>query len=155
MLTTDAPGRIVAAASFALWLATYVPAALAQQASVVVAAQDQLVMDPTGAYMVVLNGPGVVDVALPGGRIAHYPAANLQDRGFVRLFADNQPLPVAVRVVGGMLQAWATPAPVASPGAGGYPGSSGGMTIQQQLQMSNDGAARTQQLMGTIGSWSR
>lgn len=68
------------------------PAAL----RLIVAPQDHMVMDPTGAYTVTWNGPLQVDVSGPGGFRSPIPVADLRGRGWLRLYD----LPVAVQFDG-------------------------------------------------------
>lgn len=62
----------------------------------IVALQDHMVMDPTGAYTVTWNGPLQVDVSGPDGFRPPIPVANLCGRGWLRLYD----LPVAVQFDG-------------------------------------------------------
>ena len=80
-----------------------VPAASAQD--YVVAPRDQMIMDVTGAYAVLWNGPYQLDVMANGVAMPPIPINNLYGRGWLRVYN----LPFAIRFDGqAVYVAWDT-----------------------------------------------
>jgi hypothetical protein len=66
-----------------------------------IAPQNHMVMDPTGAYYVLWNGPRQVNVGGPGGFLPSIPIGDLHGRGWLQLHdPQRNPLPVAVHFDG-------------------------------------------------------